>query len=368
MVRTKDRLLLSKGLPSSKRVVVEQSDDIATDDADAHADTASHNIQSLPIPKVSDDPTIDTNDQVDAEAGVIAVVRTLSNADVDTTDGGKTESKKRKPLPAGYICRACGEVGMHAIYECPLKVPLKKMKTAVTAADTISPTPAVEVVDEVEEVTGSRDDDSAHLVQESNRRNKDTKQQVKATDGTDPSQPRTSILSTKHVVFITGLPFSCKHAEVISVFQSEGIGNDLSRKDVRLVMFDDSPQRCKGLAYVTFHSEDDYRMALALTNRTMAGRTLSIEVCKPNKPTAIATGNSHSHGDSGRGSRKQDDPSLSSSSSFGKKKSSGSSSSRRCYRCGMLHDVNQCTNKRICYRCKSTEHLSSQCPMKKKSQ
>ena len=374
MVRTKDRLLLSKGLPSSKRVVVEQSDDIATDDADAHADTASHNIKSLPIPKVSDDPTIDTNDQVDAEAGVIAVVRTLSNADVDTTDGGKTESKKRKPLPAGYICRACGEVGMHAIYECPLKVPLKKIKTAATAADATSSTPAVVVVDEVEEATGSRDDDSAHLVQKSNRSNKDTQQhQVKeATDGTDLSQPRTSSLSTKHVVFITGLPFSCKHAEVIAVFQSEGIGSDLSRKDVRLVMFDDSPQRCKGLAYVTFHSEDDYRMALALTNRTMAGRTLSIEVCKPNKPTAIAGGNSHSHGDSGRGSRKYDNPlssSSSSSSSFGKKKSnSSSSSSRRCYRCGMLHDVNQCTNKRICYRCKSTEHLSSQCPMKKKSQ
>lgn len=368
MVRTKDRL-------TTKRVVKQNSDDIVTTDANAdanvNADAASH-IESSPIPNVSSDATnrID-NDTVDAT----------------TTDGGKVESKKRKPLPAGYICRACGEVGIHAIYECPLKVPLKKLKTADTsAADTSIPSPAVVVVleEEQEEATGTRDDDSTHhpVPKSIKSSNKDIIQQIKkATDGPGPSHP----LSTKHVVFISGLPFSCKATEVIAVFQSEGIGSDLSRKDVRLVMFDDSPQRCKGLAYVTFHSEDDYKMALALTNRTMAGRTLLIEVCKPNR-SAITAGNGNNHGDNGgggggakqledrsksggRGSRNHDDhpASSSSSSSFGKKKISSSTSSSRCYRCGMQHDVNQCTNKRICYRCKSTEHLSNQCPMKKKS-
>ncbi len=34
---------------------------------------------------------------------------------------------KRKPLPEGYICKACGEGG-HSIHECPSKVP-KKPKT-----------------------------------------------------------------------------------------------------------------------------------------------------------------------------------------------------------------------------------------------
>ena len=371
MVRTKDRL--SRRVHS--RVVEESSDGIATTDADA----ASH-FDSSPIPNESDDHTAartdNDKDTVDVGVNVVAV-HTLSHGDDDITDGNKAESKKRKPLPDGYICRACGKVGMHAIYECPLKVPLKKLKTAATAADTTSLSPAVVVVVEEEmETTGSRDDDSAHPVQKSIRSNKDTKQ-MKATDGSGPSQPRTTN-STKHVVFISGLPFSCKPAEVIAVFQSEGIGSDLSRKDVRLVMFEDSPQRCKGLAYVTFHSEDDYRMALALTNRSMAGRTLSIEVCKPNKPTITAGGSSHGDSSmgvkqledrsigSGRGSRKQNDhpaSSSSSSSSFGKKKINS-----RCYRCGMQHDVNQCTNKRICYRCKSTEHLSSQCPLKKKSQ
>jgi len=371
MVRTKDRL--SRRVHS--RVVEQSSDGIATTDADA--DDASH-FDSSPIPNESDDHTAartdNDTDTVDVGVNVVAI-HTLSHVDVDITDGNKAESKKRKPLPDGYICRACGKVGMHAIYECPLKVPLKKLKTAATAADITSLSPAVVVVVEEEMETGSRDDDLAHPVQKSIRSNKDT-QQVKATDGSSgPLQPRTTN-SIKHVVFISGLPFSCKPAEVIAVFQSEGIGSDLSRKDVRLVMFEDSPQRCKGLAYVTFHSEDDYRMALALTNRSMAGRTLSIEVCKPNKPTI--TGSGSSHGDSsggvkqledrskgtGRGSRKQDDhPTSSSSSSFRKKKINS-----RCYRCGMKHDVNQCTNKRICYRCKSTEHLSSQCPLKKKIQ
>lgn len=364
MVRTKDRL--SRRVFS--RVVEQSSDGIATTDADA----PSH-FDSSPIPNESDDHTavrID-NDTVDVGVNVVAV-HTFSHADVDIADGNKAESKKRKPLPDGYICRACGKVGMHAIYECPLKVPLKKLKTAATAADTTSLSPAVVVVVEEEmEATGSRDDDSVRPVQKSIRSNKDT-QQLEATDDSGPSQPRTTN-STKHVVFISGLPFSCKSAEVIAVFQSEGIGSDLSRKDVRLVMFEDSPQRCKGLAYVTFHSEDDYRMALALTNRSMAGRTLSIEVCKPNKPTITASGNSHGDRSGGvkqledrlKGSgRKQDDhPASSSSSSVGKKKINS-----RCYRCGMQHDVNQCTNKRICYRCKSTEHLSSQCPLKKKSQ
>ena len=362
MVRTKDRL--SRRVHS--RVVEQSSDGIATTDADA--DDASH-FDDHTAARTDND-----TDTVDVGVNVVAI-HTLSHADVDITDGNKAESKKRKPLPDGYICRACGKVGMHAIYECPLKVPLKKLKTAATAADITSLSPAVVVVVEEEMETGSRDDDLAHPVQKSIRSNKDT-QQVKATDGSSgPLQPRTTN-SIKHVVFISGLPFSCKPAEVIAVFQSEGIGSDLSRKDVRLVMFEDSPQRCKGLAYVTFHSEDDYRMALALTNRSMAGRTLSIEVCKPNKPTI--TGSGSSHGDSsggvkqledrskgtGRGSRKQDDhPTSSSSSSFRKKKINS-----RCYRCGMKHDVNQCTNKRICYRCKSTEHLSSQCPLKKKIQ
>lgn len=38
--------------------------------------------------------------------------------------------------------------------------------------------------------------------------------------------------------------------------------------------------------------------------------------------------------------------------------------SKRCYRCGGKHDPATCTNPRICYRCKSSEHMSTQCPLK----
>lgn len=36
-----------------------------------------------------------------------------------------------------------------------------------------------------------------------------------------------------------------------------------------------------------------------------------------------------------------------------------------CYRCGKFHEVASCTNNRICYRCKSSDHLSSECPRRK---
>jgi len=296
---------------------------------------------------------------VDTADAVVCIVNTTSPNDdaVDTTDGKQQQqqqqqqvSKKRKPLPIGYICRACGEVGMHAIYECPLKVPLKKLKTV--ASDHISPSPASICVELDEEKLEQKSSLAQSRILTSSAI--DNKNHITATTHTSHIN--------KHVVFISGLPFNCKRNEVIAFFQSEGIGSDLTGKDVRLVMFDDSPQRCKGLAYVTLHSEVDYQRALELTNRTMAGRVLSIEVCKTSEKKTAVT----SHGSSQvkqmesgyiKIGRKQQNDSASMSGT--RKRIS------RCYRCGMLHDVNQCTNKRICYRCKSTEHLSNQCPLKK---
>jgi hypothetical protein len=37
---------------------------------------------------------------------------------------------------------------------------------------------------------------------------------------------------------------------------------------------------------------------------------------------------------------------------------------KRCYRCGEKHDSATCNNPRICYRCKRSDHISSECPMK----
>ena len=37
---------------------------------------------------------------------------------------------------------------------------------------------------------------------------------------------------------------------------------------------------------------------------------------------------------------------------------------KHCARCGGLHDITACTNSRICYKCKGTDHISTDCPKK----
>jgi hypothetical protein len=39
----------------------------------------------------------------------------------------------------------------------------------------------------------------------------------------------------------------------------------------------------------------------------------------------------------------------------------------RCYRCGGAHDPKTCENPRVCYKCRGTDHLSKDCPKKRKA-
>ena len=39
---------------------------------------------------------------------------------------------------------------------------------------------------------------------------------------------------------------------------------------------------------------------------------------------------------------------------------------KKCYRCGEDHEPKTCTNLRVCYRCRGTDHLSVDCPKKPK--
>lgn len=42
-------------------------------------------------------------------------------------------------------------------------------------------------------------------------------------------------------------------------------------------------------------------------------------------------------------------------------------SRKRCYRCGGEHEPSKCDGDRICYKCGSSDHISSDCVMRKKS-
>lgn len=35
---------------------------------------------------------------------------------------------------------------------------------------------------------------------------------------------------------------------------------------------------------------------------------------------------------------------------------------KKCARCGGAHDIATCNNPRVCYRCRKTDHISSECP------
>lgn len=162
------------------------------------------------------------------------------------------EGKKRKrELPEGYVCNACGLSG-HPIYEC-------------------------------------------HLYKKKVQKEKKTKFFMWGLGQTTTTEQLESFLSV----------------------------NEISEPLVKLVMKGD---KCKGVGFVTVNASEKEKL-LALNGAPFESTTFNV------KENSV-------------------DPST-------------KNNSKRCFRCGQKHDSSTCDNQRICYRCKSTEHLSSECPMKK---
>lgn len=167
------------------------------------------------------------------------------------------EGKKRKrELPEGYTCHACGLSG-HAIYECELyKKKVQREKKLKFFMWGLSPTT--------------------------------TNNQLEQ--------------------FLTQ--------------------NDILEPSVKLVINRDN-NKCKGVGFITV-SQSEKDKLLALDGSSFG--TITFHVKEDSKDS-----------------------------------SKKSNSTKRCYRCGEKHDSSACPNQRICYRCKSTEHISSDCPLKKSS-
>lgn len=230
------------------------------------------------------------------------------------------EPKVKKALPEGYKCNACGAVGLHAIYDCPQKKNKKKDVDGGEAKGS-SPSPPSsssrkeEVVDE-----------------------KDLKQ-----------------------VYISGLPFDMTVAKLLKELQDRDCTGVKQPFGVHVVTFDDNKSKCKGIAFVTFID----RASADECCKKFSGISLNEEkphvkiICQINKrkqekewkPPSDAkvslkfSGNNYNHsGKSGK---------------YG-----GDQKEKRCYRCGGNHNPSTCQAERICYRCKQTGHLSSQCPLR----
>ena len=127
-------------------------------------------------------------------------------------------------------------------------------------------------------------------------------------------------------IYLTGLPFDFTKPKLKDLFQSESC----SIAHIQMVMFPDNPKKCKGVAFVTMHDAISIQNAFKLNGRELEGKILKVEKVVVKKKEVVTK------------------PKV-----------------KRCFRCGSPdHEPTVCTNPRICYRCKSFEHLSSNCPKK----
>jgi RNA recognition motif-containing protein len=160
-----------------------------------------------------------------------------------------------KPLPAGYVCNACGMAGSHAIYNCPLK---KKKR----------------------DLAGATDAGSCNITNNTNERKK-----PKLVDADNSLEPSSNFKSS---LFISGLPFEVSKNDVIQIITESGCIDVPSHKDIKLVMFDDNSKKCRGLCYVKLKSEEDFKKALKLNGKLIGSKRLSVQRSESRQKTKPA--------------------------------------------------------------------------------
>jgi hypothetical protein len=216
-----------------------------------------------------------------------------------------------KPLPPGYVCKACGAVDDHAIYNCTRKVAKKDTEKEVAAAAAV---PATE------------------------------------TTTTPAAAANDTPAEFKKYVFVSGLPFDTNKAKLLDLVKDKMEDPEsctLEMRDFFIVTFKDNPQKCRGLAYITCHSEKQFQDCLNVQGIKLGRFDISaVESATSNASARKPIDNVEFHK---HPSKKE------------KKEKQGP----RCYRCGGAHDPKTCENQRICYKCRGNDHLSKDCPKKK---
>jgi hypothetical protein len=218
-------------------------------------------------------------------------------------------SKVKKPLPPGYICKACGNGG-HAIYDCPSKVAREK--------------PA---------------DSDAPLTAKPAKAASTKKGEKSATpESANDNKPDANINKT----YVSGLPFDMTNEKMKGYFEE----HDCKVKFVNMAVFEDNKSKCKGFGFVTFEDAESTDRAISLTGANMGKKTLAVAQCVD---------------------REKEKPTRKKAEKEGEMPAIKKARVPKCYRCGENHDPATCSNPRICYRCRSSDHISSQCPKKKPS-
>eukprot|EP01039_Chlorochromonas_danica_P005853 gene5854-6446_t len=270
------------------------------------------------------------------DSGSEAEVPTKASINIDKAP------KQAKPLPEGYVCNACGAIGQHAIYNCPLKIS-KKVKKEVQSSSSSCETEKKDIkTEQTQEKEEDESDSESESDENENDEEKEKKAQKKlrkkAKKAEAKAQRQSGGNEERYSAFVSGLSFETTRESLLQLIQ-ENVKEPLplTARDIIILSFPDS-KRCKGLAYVNFDREEHLQLCLSLDGLPHGDRTLSFQ--KSAQPVK---------------SRKQ--------AGLEKSRQTGP----RCYRCGGKHEPKECTNPRICYRCRSTEHISSNCPLRHKA-
>ena len=248
-------------------------------------------------------------------------------------------AKKRssgKPLPAGYTCKICGAVDDHAVYQCPDG---KNAASAKASKSTAVP-------------SSSSSSSGKHTID------------AQGSAGDDSS-------TTEHVqVYLSGLPFDTTSGKLVTILREKNCAQDLKHPfGIHVVCFPDSPNKCKGVAFITFTN----KAAADLCVKKLDGMEAEKEAGKgaggEDKEGADArTMTIHAEINKRKQAKEWKPPAAKTAPSVVFKRGVGMGEGEkeiRCYRCGGKHEPKDCTFDRQCYRCRSTDHISSECPLKK---
>lgn len=135
----------------------------------------------------------------------------------------------------------------------------------------------------------------------------------------------------KRIIFLSKIPKTWEEADVMKFFTDNGVAQD-KLSNLKLVADAKSNYLFKGIVLITATGNDAISKVLALNGHELEGKPIVVKF----------------------------------NESLKKQKREPPAGVKTCYRCGQVHsqEPNQCPNPRICYKCKGTDHLSSNCPKK----
>jgi RNA recognition motif-containing protein len=317
-----------------------QDDDDDDDDDDEKSDSTSSSSDSENDGEINEDSLASKTTKTAKQAPLVQ----SSKAKHVTP----TEYPPGKGPPDGYVCKACSTSG-HWIYDCATYVAAKAAASAARVA-------AQQGSKKTKPVTGETSEISSGSVGKSATKEKTNAAEI-TEQGEDPCK-----------VFVQGLPFDMTQVKLKKLVEDK---TSQTVKTVKLICFEEAAPkaaaastaagsassskakpRCKGMAYVAFHTPEAAQLAIATLHKHQLGaRWLSVSLAQVKQEG----GNKRSASGKDKGS--------------GSNGSSGSSGGGvACFRCGKRgHTPQACAQKRVCYRCQSTDHLSSNCPKKKKA-